>query len=117
MSYDDATVELEEQIKQQAAVIEQMREASLFFIGWAERNAMWDKCDSSYYLAKKASALQPCPKVLNKVRADAERYRWLRENLNNTEALEELYKHPGDIPTAEQFDEAIDDAIAKEKTE
>ena len=73
MSYDDATVELEEQIKQQAAVIEQMREASLFFIGWAERNAMWDKCDSSYYLAKKASALQPCPEVLNKVRADAVR--------------------------------------------
>lgn len=46
--------------------------------------------------------------------ADAERYRWLRENLNNTEALEELYKYPGDVPTAEQFDEAIDDAIAKE---
>lgn len=73
MSYDDATVELEEQIKQQAAVIEQMREASLFFIGWAERNAMWDKCDSSYYLAKKASALQPCPEVLYKIRADAVR--------------------------------------------
>ena len=48
---------------------------------------------------------------------DAKRYRWLRENLNNTEALEELYKHPGDIPTAEQFDEAIDEAIRKEKTE
>lgn len=45
---------------------------------------------------------------------DAKRYRWLRENLNNTEALEELYKHPGDIPTAEQLDAAIDDAIAKE---
>ena len=45
---------------------------------------------------------------------DAKRYRWLRENLNNTEALEELYKHPGDVPTAEQFDAAIDDAIAKE---
>lgn len=42
---------------------------------------------------------------------DAARYRWLRENLDNTEALEELYEYPGDIPTAEEFDAAIDAAM------
>ena len=46
--------------------------------------------------------------------ADAARYRWLRENLDNTEALEELYEYPGDIPTAEEFDAAIDNAMQEE---
>ena len=46
--------------------------------------------------------------------ADAARYRWLRENLDNTEALEELYEYPGDIPTAEEFDAAIDVAMKEE---
>ena len=45
---------------------------------------------------------------------DAARYRWLRENLDNTEALEELYEYPGDIPTAEEFDAAIDNATKEE---
>lgn len=45
---------------------------------------------------------------------DAARYRWLRENLDNTEALEELYEYPGDIPTAEEFDAAIDNAMQEE---
>ena len=47
--------------------------------------------------------------------ADAARYRWLRENLDNTEAPEELYEYLGDIPTAEEFDAAIDSAIKEEE--
>jgi len=46
---------------------------------------------------------------------DAARYRWLRENLDNTEAFEGLYEYPGDIPTAEEFDAAIDAAAEGEK--
>jgi len=46
---------------------------------------------------------------------DAARYRWLRENLDNTEAPEELYEYLGDIPTAEEFDAAIDSAIKEEE--
>ena len=62
MSYDDAIAELEEQIKQQAAVIEQMREAL------KELNELLPVGTTIAALA-----LQPCPEVLNKVRADAVR--------------------------------------------
>lgn len=57
-------VELEEQIKQQAAVIEQMREAMLEHGKPHLHNEIeWDE----------ALKLRPCPEVLNKVRADAVR--------------------------------------------
>ncbi|MBK8467634.1 MAG: hypothetical protein IPL32_17610 [Chloracidobacterium sp.] len=63
--------ELEALVAQQAAVIEQMREA----LQVAERNNP-DKVLVTVF--SKALALQPCPEVLNKVRADAVRelYNW-----------------------------------------
>ena len=61
MSYDDSTAELEEQIKQQAAVIEQML------------NLINAYHSPDHPLRLQALTLQPCPEVLNKVRADAVR--------------------------------------------
>lgn len=58
--------ELEALVAQQAAVIEQMREA----LQVAERNNP-DKVLVTVF--SKALTLQPCPEVLNKVRADAVR--------------------------------------------
>jgi len=47
------------------------------------------------------------------VELDAARYRWLRANLNNPDALAELYKHGGYAPSPEEFDAAIDAALGK----
>jgi hypothetical protein len=71
MSYDDAIAELEEQIKQQAAVIEQMRPVL--------KNVQWNInpergfADELELDISNALALRSSPKVLNKVRADAVR--------------------------------------------
>lgn len=46
---------------------------------------------------------------------DAERYRWLRGNLDNEDALTDLYHDAGASPTPEEFDAAIDAAMAAEK--
>jgi hypothetical protein len=54
----------QELIKQQAAVIEQMREALEEI-----RAGKFD--DFSYDIARHALTLQPCPEVLAKVKADA----------------------------------------------
>ena len=66
MSYDDAIAKLETLVAQQAAVIEQMREAM---------KVLRLKTDPKYGwpIINKALALQPCPEVMNKVRADARR--------------------------------------------
>lgn len=49
----------------------------------------------------------------DELKADAMRYRWLRDNLHNTDALTELYHYADDVPTPEELDAAIDAAIAK----
>lgn len=78
-------VELEDKIKQQAAVIEQMREAL---------DVLRLKTDPKYGwpIINKALALQPCPEVLNKVRADA-----IRDGLAAWEnTVEPIYKFMND---------------------
>lgn len=76
-----------ELIKQQAAVIEQMREAleesNALNINWSsdaepETLAYFSEYQKVITIGTKALALQPCPEVLNKVRADAMRelYDW-----------------------------------------
>ena len=71
MSYDDAIAELEEQIKQQSAVIEQMRK-SLYKLACLGNGDTFGNSIGNE-IAQQALALQPCPEVLNKVRADAVR--------------------------------------------
>lgn len=58
-------IELEKQLAQQAAVIEQMREALQAMVICARDEG------KGLRIADEALALQPCPEVLNKVRADA----------------------------------------------
>lgn len=110
MSYDDAIAELEEQIKQQAAVIEQMRQALQLC-----RSPMYchasNTGDNAFDKLCSALTLQPCPEVLNKVRADAKRYRWLREYLPSCdESWDDALVAAG---TAEEIDAVIDDAVLR----
>jgi hypothetical protein len=65
------TERLEARVAQQAAVIEQIREA-LETSSVAVKLAGWEG-DFAYTNAMKVLALQPCPEVLNKVRANAVR--------------------------------------------
>jgi hypothetical protein len=73
-----------EQLTAAQAAIEQMREA----LSRVFHHGMWPTCD----MAAKALALQPCPEMLNKVRADA-----IRDGLaawDNT--VEPIYKFMND---------------------
>jgi hypothetical protein len=47
------------------------------------------------------------PQLTPEVEEQAAMYQWLRNNLDNDQALEELYKHGGDAPTPEEFDAAV----------
>lgn len=73
----EAADALEQQVElnlQQAAVIEQMRGALREFYEYESANendqSLID-CERVWEKAEKALALQPCPEVLNKVKADA----------------------------------------------
>jgi hypothetical protein len=99
----DAILKAADALEQQAAVIEQKNAAIKLAIGMTDR--LWTT--EQVEILDKSLALQPCPEVLNKVKADARREGMLAA----AEICEHAYergvgaKYQGDV-----FAEAIKEA-------
>lgn len=111
--------QLKAMLEQQAAVIEQMREALKRALLVMTEDGVSKYYQLTTHQMKEALSLQPCPEMLNKVtkleaenatQKDAERYRWVRDNPWNKELTAIITYHRNSV-----FDTAIDQAMQEQK--
>ena len=113
INWNNAITELQEQLAAEKAQHEAWEQESLKQEGELRRELAAANAELSEWRSQahqSQSGLERLEVEIERLKDDAERYRWLCAHLHDTDALGELYKHAGDVPTKEELDAAIDKA-------